>query len=243
MGRACPDGLTCVSDRCQQRCTAGTECPSDATCASVGSAMICVATGSAMDASLAEAGVDAAMPAADSGQGSDVGADAASTDTASSDAGLVDAYFDPIGCADGTRENTYAVDMIGCGGNVAQCSAETLCAPGWHLCTYDEYSTRLSAPVPAMMGQWLSSCIRDGGPSLSCPTTHVCTCATGPAGLMLDAVLSCDGTSVIQHANMPYVGLIAQMTPSMGRPGCAAAPCAPVTAVAPTTSHGAVCCH
>lgn len=79
------------------------------------------------------------------------------------------------GCADGSDEQVYAGGMVGCDGETTLCDAGKLCAFGWHLCRYDEYTTRGGTDVIASAARWLASCVRDHGVAgSSCPSTDVC---------------------------------------------------------------------
>ncbi len=139
-----------------------------------------------VDASVADAG-DAAIEMMDAGP--DAGPrDAGSPDSGPPDAGSdagVDAGPSPTGCADGTVDQAYpSPDMVGCNGSRDQCTADTLCGSGWHLCTYGEYEARGGGFVPATAGRWLAGCLRAGNcsvlGSITGGTCGDCSVEVGP---------------------------------------------------------------
>ncbi len=115
-------------------------------------------------------GPDAGMPAdarigmADASPGTDSGPIEAGVDAGPTDANIAPDASDggpPEGCADDSVEQAYpSGDMVGCDGAATQCEAETLCAPGWHLCTFLEHATHGGDATPATAMRWLAACVR-----------------------------------------------------------------------------------
>ncbi|MBE7482725.1 MAG: hypothetical protein HS104_22455 [Polyangiaceae bacterium] len=150
------------------------------------------------------------------------------------------------GCADGSVEQAYGDSpiMVGCAGNVNQCNAETLCSPGWHLCTYAEYVARGGANEKATSQRWLAGCVRAlGSSAASCPSDDesVCgsSCASGSAE-KVDVRFSCDAGApgASDQANLGLLSSITQM-----RPGCVSADCSYAEVMpASAKNFGATCC-
>lgn len=68
------------------------------------------------------------------------------------------------GCCDGTRELfVYGEFMRMCTSDtpVTQCSAESVCGVGWHLCTPIEYRMRGGESIVPAMDAWMAGCLID----------------------------------------------------------------------------------
>lgn len=90
-------------------------------------------------------------------------------DTGPPDTGPVDsgppACPGTMGCCDGTIDQIYldpflVNGMVGCRGTETQCTAETLCAPSWHLCTPQEFADRGGQSVIPIFQVWIAGCAR-----------------------------------------------------------------------------------
>lgn len=191
-------------------------------------------------------GMDAA--AGDGGRTDRDGGDAPDARTADdasvpTDAGT-DAGPPPVGpgCADGTEEQGYDVPtMVGCDGLATQCAAGTLCASGWHLCTYGEYAARGGADEPSALSRWVAGCIRrtcslDPMP----PEDGICgDCTSGEAMLPIPVAFSCGGFP--QEAISCDIGATAAF--GRNRLGSMREPCLYAEPAVTRTRLGAMCCR
>ena len=69
-------------------------------------------------------------------------------DTLLPDTSLPDTSPPPPSCADGSVEQVFAEDMIGCAGAVEFPDRATLCSPGWDVCPAAEWVARRADQVP-----------------------------------------------------------------------------------------------
>lgn len=152
-------------------------------------------------------------------------------------------------CADGTDDQVYGADMVGCDGASNQCLAETLCAAGWHLCPFSEYVVRGGKTTKASAERWLRSCVRESADAKGkCPGELVCAndCATST---LVTAPLSWDcAGKVLESPPETGIGVTTSPTSPLMRPGCATAECAYVRLTAASYGAntgdpvGATCC-
>ncbi len=196
------------------------------------------------DAALPDSGpFDADLPdAGDIDAGDDAGPDDAGTD-AGDDAGT-DAGVSPVGCADGTVEQPYPghPDIAGCDGAVDQCTAETLCGAGWHLCSVAVYRTRGGDLTPATTYRWLAGCVRELCGGLIGPGTSICaSCAPG-TGSSLDVSYDCSVERA--HADDACnLGILADTDPIGNHLVSRAAACTRAGVLPAETHLGATCCR
>lgn len=154
---------------------------------------------------------------------------------------------DPNACADGSVEQTYAEDMVGCDGAANQCLAEQLCGSGWHLCPYSEYVVRGGANTKALSERWLRSCIREAGASgADCPSETVCgDCVGGGATIGIPLTWSCTDGGVVDELAFTEIGLTSSPQSPTRKPGCPEAACGYVLLTTSTVVEdlGATCCR
>lgn len=148
---------------------------------------------------------------------------------------------DPSGCADGTLEQTYAPNMVGCDGEKNQCEAELLCGTGWHLCPLSEFAERGGDKTIANGLRWLRSCIRDyDDNTVTCPTEIACNVCTSSSAPLAPVSWDCDGNQLESHDVAP-LGVVTSSAPSPRRVGCTNT-CAYVDWDEAPAAIGAVCC-
>ncbi len=148
-------------------------------------------------------------------------------------------------CADGSDDQSYGADMVGCDGEVLQCNAETLCAPAWHLCSHGEYALRGGADVRATAPRWLRSCVREASSDqVTCPTEEGCDCQVGAGdGPQLPVAFACS-TGEPLTSDVDGMGLVADTVSPRRTPGCPTAPCTYVsTYFHYALAWGATCCR
>lgn len=202
------------------------------------------------DAGPADADIDAGMDDAGSDAGPEDGGplDSGPPDAGPPDSGMEDAGTDagvsPIGCDDDTVEQLYAghPDMVGCDGALDQCTAETLCGAGWHLCTYSEYTGRGGDTVTATTIRWIASCVRRGDCSLEgTPTNAMCgSCSrVGGTGVILGR--TCAGGSDLTDTDCP-LGVVAWTAP-MGYRLLSETLCTRTNVSSTRSTFGATCCR
>lgn len=167
--------------------------------------------GDARDAELPDAElVDAEIDA-----GVDADVDAGLEDGGLPDSGPPDAGPSPIGCADGTVEQPYtSSDIVGCDGALDQCTAETLCGSGWHLCTYGEYTGRGGDTVVPTTIRWIASCARlpETCTVPARPTDAICAAGCSRAGSTIATIGRVCGGALISEGDCP-LGVAAYTTP------------------------------
>lgn len=186
----------------------------------------------------ADAIVDAGLPDADAWDGAagDAGSDAGSD--GGTDAGP------PEGCADGTVEQGYrgTTDMVGCDGGNDQCTAHLLCAPGWHLCSWDDYGIRGGADQPATAERWIAACVRNSCASITpvAPSNAACG-ACGPASTaVLTLQYDCPGDGPSEEVAC-NVGAAADN--AARRIGLPSVPCTMSRTARTDALLGATCCR
>jgi len=151
---------------------------------------------------------DAGAGAADGSPGMDAGdQDAGDQDAGVGDASALDAPMldsGPSGppCADGTTDQVYLPDgMVGCNGNMDQCTAAALCGAGWHLCTYSEYASRGGATISPSTTRWIASCVRDVDCALApAPTDAICSSCIPGNGPSVVVAARCGGGLPLNEA-------------------------------------------
>jgi hypothetical protein len=147
------------------------------------------------------------------------------------------------GCADGTDDQVYRADMVGCDGSLSQCEAETLCSPEWHLCTYAEYVARGGSETRATENRWLRACIRETGvTTTTCPTDLICnTCGTSslPSN---PATWDCAG-NVLESAAGSAIGVLSGKVTPERKPGCPDTDCSYASVSEAFTPLGGNCCR
>lgn len=152
----------------------------------------------------------------------------------------------PPGCADGTVEQPYPgrSDIVGCDGAVSQCAAYALCAPGWHLCGWDEFQRR-GAMVTATTVRWIAACAR-AGCSLDPMRVQDGTCGdctSGEAMLPMAVSFACMGALPPREEIMCDVGVAAFTDPMGRRVGSTTTPCMRAEAFPTRNGYGATCCR
>ena len=159
-----------------------------------------VDAGAAVDASRpVDAGLDARPAPADAGTHAPADAPV--------DAGT-DAGPPPIACADGTEDEVYPGGrMVGCNGAADQCTAETLCGAGWHLCTYSELVARGGDTQMPLVDRWIASCVRDA-PSCApapAPADTVCSSCvrTTPGTVTVAQLCGASGPGTVSSLSCP----------------------------------------
>ncbi len=213
--------------------------------------------GDAADAEMPDAGPEDADVDAGTDAGSDAGPedggppdsgppDAGPRDAGPPDGGPVDAGTDagpsPIGCASGTVNQAYPGDMVGCDGALDQCTAETLCGSGWHLCTYSEYAARGGDAVTATTLRWIASCVRATDCSLAgSPTNATCGSCTRTGGSPVTVGRTCAGGSDLSDTDCP-LGVTAG-TASMGYRLLSESLCTRTSISSTRGAFGATCCR
>ena len=185
--------------------------------------------------------------------GTDAGRDAGPEDGGPPDGGPPDsgpAELDagpPVGCADDSIEQRYEdtagdLVMVGCDGARDQCTAEMLCAPGWHLCNQAEYAAHGGDGTPATAARWLAGCLRLGNCTSTGGSSAICGDCSVEGGAPL-AIFgnACPGVIRLESVECP-VGVIASTMDGRyrldGYPECMYAEVA-VTDMA----LGATCCR
>lgn len=212
------------------------------------------------DASLADADIpdtgtepmDAGAPDAglpDSGDPDAGPPDAGRPDAGSPDASVTDAGTDagpPVGCADDSVEQRYMdgageLVMAGCDGAQDQCTAELLCAPGWHLCTQGEYGVRGGDADPTSTPRWLAGCVRRGNCTATGGSSAICGDCSVESGPLAVFGNSCGGGMRVE-ADICPVGVTASAAATRyridGHPDCLHAETARTDALL-----GATCCR
>ncbi len=169
--------------------------------------------------------------------------DAGPPDSGMEDAGT-DAGVSPIGCDDGTVEQPYAghPDMVGCDGAFDQCTAETLCGSGWHLCTYSEYAARGGDTVTPTTVRWIASCVRATDCSVAgTPTNATCGSCTRTGGSPVIVGRTCAGGSDLSDTDCP-LGVVAWTAP-MGYRLLGETTCLRTNISSTIGTFGATCCR
>jgi hypothetical protein len=80
-----------------------------------------------------------------------------------------------IGCADGTVEQTFPGianssanrTMVGCAGAVSYLERDSLCAPGWYVCSYADWQNNYGAVVPSN-NYWVQEDLKYNGSASAC---------------------------------------------------------------------------
>ena len=67
-----------------------------------------------------------------------------------------------VGCADGSDEDTFGPNMVGCAGNVTWPDRDGLCATGFSPCTADEWVSRRAGAAPSNI-YWTDDDLHWGG--------------------------------------------------------------------------------
>jgi hypothetical protein len=154
---------------------------------------------------------------------------------------------DPAACADGSVEQTYGADMVGCDGGANQCLAEQLCGTGWHLCPYSEYVARGGAEFKATSERWLRACVREAGDDTAmCPSEVICqSCQGGAAQIAIPLTWACDTGSAQAPVEFTAMGLTTSPQSPKLAPGCPEAECSYVLLTGSQTVEdlGATCCR
>ena len=183
------------------------------------------ATTDADDEDATDAVADASIDAADADDG-DVGNDGDATDDGDAAEDLADVATDPVeedvivedavsepivvGCASGTFDLDYGTNMQLCGGGFDQCSAEFLCAAGWHLCTYTEFVSRGGALVdpPSTQMYWIAGSIRDNCGEFTAPVDRTVLQCSDTLGFNQEFVTwDCTTGNPIDRSNHCDIGL------------------------------------
>jgi len=60
------------------------------------------------------------------------------------------------GCADGSNDDIYTEYVVGCNGVVSLGDASSLCSPGWHVCSLEEYLTNGGDTQKPTATRWIS---------------------------------------------------------------------------------------
>ena len=149
----------------------------------------------------------------------------------------------PDGCLDGTDDQVYAADMVGCSGQLNQCAAYTLCASGWHLCTHEEYAVRGGKDVIATQARWLQSCVREYGQAgvTSCPSKSTCNPCDTTAAAAEPTTWNCAG-AVEDQLGGTGIGVFADTEGIRRKPGCANVECTYPGVMEALSAAGAMCC-
>ncbi len=94
------------------------------------------------------------------------------------------------GCADGTVEQTFGADMIGCGGAVTFAERATLCGAGWRVCSAAEWRAHINGfgAAPALH-YWTDDDVLWGPLVASGGGSNHCWATTNP--VFPDAQSSC----------------------------------------------------
>ena len=147
------------------------------------------------------------------------------------------------GCADGTDDQLYAPDMVGCDGQNDQCTAQSLCASGWHLCTYGEYALRGGKTVAPTGSRWLRSCVRDYSQvdATTCPSTQTCTPCSTTTNPAKPTTWDCNG-AVLEQLQGTAMGVMADDDGLLRKPGCDKVECTYSKVIESNNQFGATCC-
>lgn len=180
----------------------------------------------------------------DGGDAVDALADVA-TDPVEEDVVAEDVVSEPIavGCASGTCDFDYGTNMQLCGGANPQCSADALCAAGWHLCTYSEFVSRGGALVdpPSTQMYWIAGSLRDNCGDFTVPMDRIVLQCTTEQSLNQEFVTwDCATDSPIERSNYCNLGLAIGVNrwKLQGQ-----VLCVPLTPQAATHVFGAACCQ
>lgn len=203
-------------------------------------------------------------PAPDAFMDPDTGpADTGPADTGPPDTGPTDSGPPPcstapgIGCCDGTNDQIFLEPfdpvrgMVGCRGSETQCTAEELCAPGWHLCTYPEFANRGGSAVLPLFQVWLAGCARhaDCSPIAPVPPSTlwevedaICDgMCSRTGGMSLEVGVSCMPPTVPVTDNDCPLGVVASgpRINTLGSSGL----CSYVSVQGTQNPEGAACCR
>jgi hypothetical protein len=121
------------------------------------------------------------------------------------------------GCADGSVEQVFGNDMVGCAGSVAYADRATLCAPGYQPATAAQWVASRGAAVP-LHDYWTADALKWSGTFSACMvsvTTGSDSCGASPMRVCTASGFDPEGNS----CNWMHCGLDAA-TPDQFFGGC-----------------------